>query len=84
MQKVNNFRVIRSRMMSSHTGYYKFRAGDLLDNGRYRVVQNSGRGVFSSVVRVEDLHVENRQLVVKMIRNNDTLRKAGLQGWNGG
>jgi len=60
-------------------GYYFFRLGDLLDNGRYKVFANSGRGVFSSVMRVKDTACGDRELVVKVIRNNDTMRKAGLK-----
>jgi len=59
-------------------GYYKFRSGDLLD-GRYKVVGAAGRGVFSTVLRVRDTVSGNRELVVKVIRNNEVMRKAGEQ-----
>lgn len=60
-------------------GYYRFRLGDLLDNGRYRVVYNSGKGVFSTVMKVQDTALNGKELVVKVIRNNETMRKAGLR-----
>jgi hypothetical protein len=63
-----------------HEFYYKFRLGDMLDNNRYRVFASSGRGVFSTVVRVHDTALADRELIVKIIRNNDTMKKAGEKG----
>lgn len=61
-----------------HEGYYLFRAGDLLGAaGRYQVYAMQGKGVFSTVLRVRDLQAEGRDLVVKVMRNNDTMRRAG-------
>lgn len=61
-----------------HEGYYIYRSGDLLGpEGRYRVYAKQGRGVFSTVLRVRDIHFGNRELAVKIIRNNDVMRKAG-------
>ncbi|KAH8423833.1 putative serine/threonine protein kinase (Prp4) [Aspergillus melleus] len=58
-------------------GYYNVRLGELIDS-RYHVLQNLGKGMFSSVVRATDK--ETGQLVaVKIIRQNDTMRKAGLK-----
>lgn len=58
-------------------GYYNVRLGELI-NGRYHVQQNLGKGMFSSVVRATDS--KTGQLVaVKIIRQNDTMRKAGLK-----
>ncbi|OAA35280.1 serine/threonine-protein kinase prp4 [Metarhizium rileyi] len=56
-------------------GYYKFRIGEVLD-GRYQIQATLGRGVYSGVVRAVD--VANKQAVaIKMMRNNDALRKGG-------
>eukprot|EP00497_Spongosphaera_streptacantha_P000538 TRINITY_DN134_c0_g2_i2.p1 TRINITY_DN134_c0_g2~~TRINITY_DN134_c0_g2_i2.p1 ORF type:complete len:546 (-),score=127.85 TRINITY_DN134_c0_g2_i2:28-1665(-) len=64
-------------------GYYIFRLGDIVQ-GRYEVFQNQGRGVFSSVLRVRDreelaLKGHSKEYVIKVIRNNDTMRKAGMK-----
>ncbi|KAG8427437.1 U4/U6 small nuclear ribonucleoprotein prp4 [Metarhizium acridum] len=56
-------------------GYYKIRIGEILD-GRYQVQATLGRGMFSGVVRAVD--VTTKQVVaIKMMRNNDALRKGG-------
>ncbi|KAI6716167.1 hypothetical protein PZA11_001141 [Diplocarpon coronariae] len=58
-------------------GYYKVILGELL-NGRYHVQANLGKGMFSGVVRALD--VATKKLVaVKLIRNNETMRKAGMK-----
>ncbi|KAI9844749.1 MAG: U4/U6 small nuclear ribonucleoprotein prp4 [Sclerophora amabilis] len=60
-----------------HEGYYKVILGELLD-GRYQVQTNLGRGMFSGVVRALDS--KSKKLVaIKLIRNNETMRKAGLK-----
>jgi serine/threonine-protein kinase PRP4 len=58
-------------------GYYNVMLGELI-NGRYHVQQNLGRGMFSSVVRAMDSKTGNL-VAIKIIRNNDTMRKAGLK-----
>ncbi|PVH78712.1 putative Serine/threonine-protein kinase prp4 [Cadophora sp. DSE1049] len=58
-------------------GYYKIILGELL-NGRYHVQANLGKGMFSGVVRAMDM--TTRKLVaIKLIRNNETMRKAGMK-----
>lgn len=58
-------------------GYYKIILGELL-NGRYHVQSNLGQGMFSGVVRATD--VTTKKLVaIKLIRNNETMRKAGMK-----
>ncbi|KAG9234199.1 kinase-like domain-containing protein [Amylocarpus encephaloides] len=58
-------------------GYYKVILGELL-NGRYHVQANLGKGMFSGVVRATD--VTTKKLVaIKLIRNNETMRKAGMK-----
>jgi serine/threonine-protein kinase PRP4 len=58
-------------------GYYKFRVGEVL-NGRYQIQATLGRGMFSSVARAKDI-TDNKTLVaIKLMRNNDALRKGGF------
>ena len=57
-------------------GYYKIRPGEVLD-GRYQIQAALGKGMFSSVIRALDLET-NKLVAVKMMRNNDALRKGGL------
>uniref|UniRef100_A0A093VUJ9 Serine/threonine-protein kinase prp4 n=1 Tax=Talaromyces marneffei PM1 TaxID=1077442 RepID=A0A093VUJ9_TALMA len=58
-------------------GYYNVRLGELI-NGRYHIHQNLGKGMFSSVVRATDSKTD-KYVAIKIIRNNDTMRKAGLK-----
>lgn len=58
-------------------GYYNVRLGELI-NGRYHVKQNLGKGMFSSVVRATDAKTGGL-VAIKIIRQNDTMRKAGLK-----
>ena len=66
-------------------GYYKYRAGDLLTDPThhraYRVCGLQGSGVFSTVLRVkeEGAGAAEGELVVKVIRANETMYKAGLK-----
>ncbi|KAF7725941.1 hypothetical protein EC973_009178 [Apophysomyces ossiformis] len=50
-------------------------------NNRYHTLANLGRGVFSSVVKARDLET-NEEVAIKMIRNNETMYKAGLRELN--
>ncbi|KAL4969757.1 putative serine/threonine protein kinase (Prp4) [Aspergillus stella-maris] len=61
-------------------GYYNLRIGELI-NGRYHVTQNLGKGMFSSVVRAMDAET-NKVVAIKIIRQNDTMKKAGLKEIN--
>lgn len=58
-------------------GYYNVRLGELI-NGRYHVQQNLGKGMFSSVVRATD-STTGGLVAIKIIRQNDTMRKAGMK-----
>jgi serine/threonine-protein kinase PRP4 len=58
-------------------GYYNTRLGELI-NGRYHVKQVLGKGMFSSVVRATDEKTGNL-VAIKIIRQNDTMRKAGMK-----
>jgi len=60
-----------------HEGYYRVILGELIDD-RYHIQSNLGKGMFSGVVRALDKKTD--QLVaIKIIRNNETMRKAGLK-----
>lgn len=61
-----------------HEGYYRFQYGDIMHD-RYRVVANAGKGVFSTVLRIHDTHDDDQNLVVKIIRNNETMFKLGVK-----
>ncbi|KAK6512381.1 U4/U6 small nuclear ribonucleoprotein prp4, variant 2 [Arthrobotrys musiformis] len=56
-------------------GYYRIVLGELID-GRYHVQANLGKGMFSGVVRALDTETE-KLVAIKLIRNNETMRKAG-------
>lgn len=58
-------------------GYYKVILGELLD-GKYHVQANLGKGMFSGVVRATDITTK-RLVAIKMIRANETMRKAGMK-----
>lgn len=58
-------------------GYYKVTLGELLEN-RYHVQSNLGKGMFSGVVRATDQKTK-KLVAIKIIRNNETMRKAGLK-----
>jgi len=59
-------------------GYYRFRLGDMLNN-RYSVFAFQGRGVFSTVLRVRDTAYGNRELVIKILRHQETMKDSGLR-----
>ncbi|KAM7216936.1 Protein kinase-like domain containing protein [Rhypophila decipiens] len=59
-----------------HEGYFKIRIGELL-GGHYRIIDSLGKGMFSGVARAEDLKTK-KVVAVKIMRNNDALRKGGF------
>ncbi|KAI9308164.1 kinase-like domain-containing protein [Cunninghamella echinulata] len=58
-------------------GYYNTRIGEVL-LGRYQIISYLGKGVFSSVVKAKDM-TTSEEVAVKIIRNNETMYKAGLK-----
>jgi serine/threonine-protein kinase PRP4 len=56
-------------------GYYKARVGEVIE-GRYKVLGVIGQGVFSVVLKCLDSSENGTEVALKMIRNNDTMRKA--------
>ncbi|KAI9148061.1 Serine/threonine-protein kinase prp4 [Paramyrothecium foliicola] len=57
-------------------GYYKIRIGEVL-NGRYQIQATLGRGMFSGVARALDITTK-KLVAIKLMRNNDALRKGGF------
>ncbi|KAI1083100.1 kinase-like protein [Whalleya microplaca] len=57
-------------------GYYKIRIGEIM-NGRYQVQSTLGKGMFSGVARAIDI-TSKKLVAIKMMRNNDALRKGGF------
>jgi len=60
-------------------GYYAHRIGDILSE-RYKVLGSFGKGVFSTVVRCQDMRATSAQyaeVAVKVQRNNEMMRRAG-------
>jgi serine/threonine-protein kinase PRP4 len=70
----------RDDELTDADGYYKIRRGDMLLE-RYMVLAFQGRGVFSTVLRVRDIKSDDEQseLVIKVMRNQETMTKAGLK-----
>lgn len=58
-------------------GYYRVILGEVLDNGRYHVHSNLGKGMFSSVVRAKDREQDGKEVAIKIIRSQETMYKAG-------
>lgn len=58
-------------------GYYITVLNELID-GRYSVTDNLGRGMFASVVRAIDSKT-NQPVAIKIVRNNESMRKAGVK-----
>lgn len=56
-------------------GYYKMRVGEVI-NGRYQIQSTLGRGMFSGVVSALDTTTK-KPVAIKIMRNNDALRKGG-------
>lgn len=59
-------------------GYYRVRIGEILDK-RYNVYGFTGAGVFSNVVRARDAARDEKEVAIKIIRNNELMHKTGLR-----
>ncbi|KAK5102572.1 U4/U6 small nuclear ribonucleoprotein prp4 [Exophiala xenobiotica] len=60
-------------------GYYLTNLREKIDD-RYEVTANLGRGMFASVIRARDTKSKDgRSVAIKIIRNNESMRKAGLK-----
>lgn len=58
-------------------GYYLTTLREKIDD-RYEVTANLGRGMFASVIRAIDIKV-NKPVAIKIIRNNESMKKAGAK-----
>ncbi|KAK8790888.1 hypothetical protein WA158_005519 [Blastocystis sp. Blastoise] len=56
-------------------GYYKPYVGELFSY-HYQIINENGKGVFSSVLRCTDTNT-NEQVAIKVIRNKEKMREAG-------
>jgi len=56
-------------------GYYSFRIGEML-NKRYQVNGFHGQGVFSNVLKAQDLE-EKEEVAIKLLRSHDLMKQAG-------
>ncbi|KAI6226740.1 PRP4 pre-mRNA-processing factor 4-like protein [Aphelenchoides besseyi] len=59
-------------------GYYIPRIGEVLDK-RYRVFAFTGSGSFAIVLRATDLRKKDRTVAIKIIRNNELMKKTGMR-----
>ena len=59
-------------------GYYRSIMGEFLDNGKYQVEGNAGKGVFSSVLQCRITETPEIKVAIKLVRNNEVMRKAAL------
>ena len=60
-------------------GYFAHRVGDVL-NDRYKVLGSYGKGVFSTVLRCQDLKAgptQPQEVAIKVQRANEMMRRAG-------
>ncbi|VYS45944.1 unnamed protein product [Arabidopsis thaliana] len=80
--KGNGIPIVRSGLddnWDDAEGYYSYQLGELLDD-RYEIMATHGKGVFSTVVRAKDTKAElgePEEVAIKIIRNNETMHKAG-------
>jgi serine/threonine-protein kinase PRP4 len=61
-------------------GYYRVILGELLDNGRYHVHANLGKGMFASVVRAKDMSAAKdgikgagSDVAIKVVRSQESM-----------
>jgi serine/threonine-protein kinase PRP4 len=54
-------------------GYYRITLGETLNDGRYQVFANLGKGMFSSVVKARDLREGNKEVAIKIVRSQEIM-----------
>eukprot|EP01114_Cavostelium_apophysatum_P013047 TRINITY_DN3077_c0_g1_i2.p1 TRINITY_DN3077_c0_g1~~TRINITY_DN3077_c0_g1_i2.p1 ORF type:complete len:702 (+),score=197.94 TRINITY_DN3077_c0_g1_i2:235-2340(+) len=67
-----------SEVTDDAEGYYCYRMGEVI-NKRYSLLGNFGKGVYSTVIRARDMLSDEREVAIKILRNNDVMRRAGLK-----
>lgn len=60
-------------------GYYQICIGDTLNHNRYRIKGLLGKGMFANVVNVVDKQKKDREMAIKIARNNDIMYTNGLK-----
>jgi len=65
-----------TEIQTDSEGYIMIRAGEMLQD-RYLVGTSCGSGVFSKVLRAKDTLENNKEVVIKVIRDNDFMKRIG-------
>ncbi|KAI5454643.1 U4/U6 small nuclear ribonucleoprotein prp4, variant 3 [Naganishia albida] len=64
-------------------GYYRITPGEILDNGRYKITVNLGKGMFAQVMRAKVLKASDdgekagQEVAIKVIRSQESMYIAG-------
>ncbi|KAJ9115648.1 hypothetical protein QFC20_000975 [Naganishia adeliensis] len=64
-------------------GYYRITPGEVLDDGRYKITVNLGKGMFAQVMRAKVLKASNdgekvgQEVAIKVIRSQESMYIAG-------
>lgn len=60
-------------------GYYRITPGEVLDDGRYKITVNLGKGMFAQVMRAKVLKASNdgekvgQEVAIKVIRSQESM-----------
>lgn len=60
-------------------GYYRITPGEILDNGRYKITVNLGKGMFAQVMRAKVLKASDdgekagQEVAIKVIRSQESM-----------
>lgn len=66
-------------MKTDETGYYIPILGTTINNGRFRVVEKLGKGVFGNVVKAVDTHQDSATCAIKILRKNELTQASGYR-----
>ena len=64
-----------------HEGYYRITPGEIMDEGRYKITVNLGKGMFAQVIRATVLkntgdgpgEKEGQEVAIKVIRSQESM-----------
>ena len=65
-------------------GYYRITPGEVLDDGRYQITVNLGKGMFAQVMRAKVLQPSNagekvgQEVAIKVIRSQESMWVADI------